>query len=187
MRNRIREIRKAHNLTLADVAARCLPPTTSVTIGRIETGTRQLTTTWMERIAAALQVEPSQLLHTQADSELPVAAQLDADGANALSAPLMVTAPVPSANAIALIVRESQGEYRSGDQVWLEQLPPERFNDAVNTDVLVPRPVGRFVFGRLIATDQSRLHILPTRQGSRQTVVADAPWIARVTHLIRQL
>lgn len=186
MRNRIREIRKAQNLTLADVAARCVPPTTSVTIGRLETGVRQLTTGWMDRIAAALMVEPSQLLHTGVEMELPVAAQLGSEGALALTSPLTVTAPVPLANSIALLVRESQGEYRAGDQLWLEQLPPERFAEAVNTDILAPRPVGRFVFGRLIATEQPRLHILPARHGSRQTVVADAPWIARVTHLIRQ-
>ena len=187
MRNRIRELRKAQNLTLADVAALCTPPTTSVTIGRLETGTRQLTTGWMARIARALAVEPTQLLHAEGDPEIPVAAQLTAEGAVALTAPVSLTAPTPSAGAIALLIRESQGEYRAGDQLWLEQLPPERFAEALNTDILVPRPVGRFAFGRLIATEQSRLQLLPTRAGARQTVIAEAPWIARVTHLIRQL
>ena len=42
MINRIRDIRKAKNLTLADVAARCTPPTTAQSIGRLETGMRQL-------------------------------------------------------------------------------------------------------------------------------------------------
>ena len=38
MLNRIRDIRKAKGLTLADLAAACDPPTTAQTIGRLETG-----------------------------------------------------------------------------------------------------------------------------------------------------
>jgi hypothetical protein len=40
------------------VAARCSPPTTAQTIGRLETGTRNLSLVWMNRIASALEVEP---------------------------------------------------------------------------------------------------------------------------------
>lgn len=185
MRNRIRELRKAQGLTLADVAARCDPSTTAVTVGRLETGTRQLTVHWMERLSKALGVEPRLLINNDSEPAIPVAAQLLADGASALSAPLQLAPPVPLAKAIAVIVRDSQGDYRSGDQLWLEQLPPDRFAEGINTDVLVPRPVGRFVFGRLIATESGRLQILPTRSGSRQTVVADAPWVARVRTLVR--
>lgn len=185
MRNQLRDVRKAKGLTLADVAARCVPPTTAVTIGRLETGTRQLTVPWITRLSQALAVEPRLLISQDSDPAIPVAAQLGTDGADALSAPLQIAPPLPLPNAIALIVRDSQGDYRAGDQLWLEQLPPDRFAEAVNTDVLVPRPVGRFVFGRLVATDNGRLQILPTKPGSRQTVVADAPWVARVRTLIR--
>ena len=72
-------------------------------------------------------------------------------------------------------------------KLWLEQLPPERFAEAINTDILVPRPVGRFAFGRLVAAEQGRLQLLPLKPGSRQTVIADAPWLARVHALIRTL
>jgi transcriptional regulator with XRE-family HTH domain len=185
MQNRLREIRKSRGITLADVAALCTPPTTAVTIGRLETGTRQLTMPWMEKLADALGVEPRQLIAQDSDTTIPVAAQLTAGGAEALPAPLALSAPVPFPNAIAVIIRDSQGDYRAGDQLWLEQLQPERAAEAVNADILVPRPVGRFVFGRLVATEAGRLQILPARPGSRQVVVADAPWIARVRTLIR--
>jgi len=187
MRNRLRELRRAKGLTLADVAARCVPPTTAVTIGRLETGTRQLTVAWIDRLAKALDVEPRALLAQDSEAAIPVAAQLTVDGADALSAPLRLTAPVPLPNAIGLVVRASQGDYRAGDQLWLEQLTPDRFPEAVNTDILVPRPVGRFVFGRLVATEAGRLQLLPMRPGGRQTIVRDAPWIARVRTIVRQL
>ena len=70
MINRIRAIRRQKAMTLADVAERCDPPTTPQTIGRLETGTRGLSLEWMNRIAAALGVEP-QLLLTGQESEQP--------------------------------------------------------------------------------------------------------------------
>ena len=62
MINRIRDIRREKQLTLADVAARCQPPTTAQTIGRLETGMRNLSLVWMNRIAAALEGEPELLV-----------------------------------------------------------------------------------------------------------------------------
>ena len=186
MMSRLREIRKSRGLTLAEVAALCSPPTTAVTIGRLETGTRQLTVPWIEKLAVALQVEPRELIAQEGDTAIAVAAQLTAEGAQPLSEPLQIHAPTPLAGTIGLMVRDSQGDYRAGDQLWLEQLPPDRFAEAVNTDVLIPRQVGRFTFGRLVATEGNRLHILPARPGARQTVIADAPWLGRVQALIRR-
>ncbi|MEL0253381.1 MAG: helix-turn-helix transcriptional regulator, partial [Novosphingobium sp.] len=57
MINRIRDIRRQKGMTLADVAARCAPPTTAQTIGRLETGTRSLSLSWMNRIGSALGVD----------------------------------------------------------------------------------------------------------------------------------
>ena len=187
MHSRLRELRKNRGLTLAEVAERCTPPTTAVTIGRLETGMRQLTLPWVERIAAALQIDPRDLIAPPTDSAIPVAAQLTAEGARPLAAQSRLYPPAPAAGAIGLLVRDSEGDYRAGDQLWLEQLPPERFAEAINTDILVPRPVGRFLFGRLIATEGGKLHLLPSRAGSRQIVIAEAPWIARLQTLVRNL
>ena len=62
MINRIRDVRRQKGLTLAEVAAACDPPTTAQTVGRLETGMRNLSLDWMNRIAAALGVEPQMLL-----------------------------------------------------------------------------------------------------------------------------
>ena len=62
MINRIRDIRRQKGMTLADVAAACEPATTAQTIGRLETGMRNLSLIWMNRIAAALDVEPELLV-----------------------------------------------------------------------------------------------------------------------------
>ena len=72
-------------------------------------------------------------------------------------------------------------------------LEPENFAHALNRDVLIPRPAGRFIFGRLIgreaAADSSsgKLHLLPPGAGGRQSVVADPPWLAVAVRLVRSL
>jgi len=66
-------------------------------------------------------------------------------------------------------------------------MPPERFAEALNCDVLVPRPAGRFLFGRLIGREDGKLHLLPLAAGARQQVVADPAWIARAAKLVRVL
>jgi hypothetical protein len=54
-------------------------------------------------------------------------------------------------------------------------------------DVLVPRPGGRFIFGRLLGRDASKLHLLPLEAGARQQVVNDPAWIAKAVRLVRKL
>ena len=190
MINRIRDIRRQKGLTLADVADRCVPATTAQTIGRLETGMRQLSLTWMNRIAAALGVEPELLVRGD-ESEVPsFVARLTAEGAEALPAPR--EAILPSALGgdgvlVALEVEASNGEYRAGDQVWLRQLGPEAYPRLLNRDVLVPRPGGRFAFGRMIDRDAHRVAVLPPGSGSRQVVVDSPAWIAVAEMLVRTL
>ncbi len=79
----IREVRRAKRMTLADVAAACVPPTTAQTIGRLETGTRTVSVGWLNRIAAALGVTAADLVTLPDRVDVPVAASLDPAGAHA--------------------------------------------------------------------------------------------------------
>lgn len=187
MLTRIREVRKAKGLTLLDVAGRCTPPTTAQTIGRLETGTRTVSVGWLNRIAAALGVEASELVSLGDRPEVDVAAMIGVDGAEAPTKPLTLVPPAPTAAMVGIIVETAQGEYRAGDTLWAERLAPADFARAINRDVLVPRPVGRFAFGRLVAVEGSRVQVLPLAAGARQIVVADAPWLAMVRQLLRSV
>ena len=53
MITRIREVRRAKGLTLAEVGDRCDPPTTAQTIGRLETGTRTVSPSFRRASASA--------------------------------------------------------------------------------------------------------------------------------------
>ena len=188
MITRIREVRRARGLTLDEVAVRCDPPTTPQTIGRLETGTRTVSVGWLNRIAKALEVDASDLVEGAGDkSELAVAAILRAQGVVAPSRTSIVVAPRPQGGQIAMLVHASLGDYRAGDEVWLESLEADTFGSALNRDVLVPRPAGRFLFGRLIGREGDKLHLLPIGAGTRQSVVTDPPWIAMAVKLIRSL
>src|SRR6202012_804776 len=76
MITRIRDVRKAKGLTLAEVAERCDPPTTAQTIGRLETGTRTVSVGWLNRIAKALGVEAADLVRLPDRADIPVVAVL---------------------------------------------------------------------------------------------------------------
>lgn len=187
MQSRIRDVRKAKGLTLADVAERCKPATTAQTIGRLETGTRVLSLIWINRIAGALGVDSSDLVALPAQASLPVAAVLGDDGTHAPTKPETIMVPNVGGTMIGLRIAASTGEYRRGDELWLEQLQPDSFAGALNLNVLVPRPGGRFIFGRLLGRENNKLHILPLEAGARQQVVTDPAWIAKAVRLVRAL
>ena len=186
MHTRIRDVRKQRGLTLAEVAGRCRPATTAQTIGRLETGMRTVSVGWLNRIAAALGVPPSELVTLPDRTDVPVVAVLGTQGAFAPPDASVLAPPVPGADDVALRVEASQGEYRAGDIVWLTRVAPDRFSEALNRDVLVPRGAGRFAFGRLLAAEGSKLHLLPLSPGARQIVVAEAAWIGVVRTLMRE-
>jgi len=183
----IREVRRARRMTLQDVADRCVPPTTPQTIGRLETGARTVSVEWLNRIAGALAVDAADLVSVPEREAITVAATLDHDGAHAPRREGLVVPPQAAPGLIAMMVSCGIGDYRSGDEIWLTRLAPEAFAGALNRDLLVPRPAGRFLFGRLIGREGDKLHILPLGAGQRQTVVTDPPWAAVAVRLIRAL
>jgi transcriptional regulator with XRE-family HTH domain len=187
MLSRVREVRKAKRLTLLDVAERCVPPTTAQTIGRLETGTRTMSLGWLNRMAKALGVDSSELVQLPDQQQLSVAVHLAADGAHAPAKEETLLAPRLIGEMVGMRVTDSIGDYRRDDEVWLEQLTPDHFVEALNCDVLVPRPAGRFLFGRMLGREDGKLHLLPLAAGARQQVVADPAWIGRAVKLVRGL
>lgn len=195
MINRIRAIRQAKGMTLADLAAACQPPTTAQTIGRLETGTRNLSLVWMNRIAAALKVDPAVLVRADTPDTPRIVGALSATGAEPLTAPREAMLPTDlvieqnSPAPLVLEVAESIGEYRAGDLIWLQPSDPgsPSVARAINRDCLVPRSGGRFAFGRLIDRRGTLVGLLPPGAGQKQIVVDNPPWIAVAVMLVRPL
>lgn len=190
MINRIRQIRKQKGWTLQDLADACSPPTTAQTIGRLETGMRNLSIKWMDRIADALGVDPEMLVRSEQTEHSQVIARLTASGPQALDRTqdaIVATDLGGVGTLVVLAIEAAQGEYRSGDQLWLRQIAPEDAGHAINRDVLIPRKAGRFAFGRLIDRQGARFGVLPTGLGEKQQVIDAPPWIAVAEMLVRRL
>lgn len=190
MLNRIRAIRQQRGLTLAELAAACDPPTTPQTVGRLETGTRTLSTGWIARLAAGLGVDPDRLLELGERTTPEIVARLTAGGADALPSPQQAVLPhelAGDADFLCLTVETSQGEYRNGDQLWLRRIATDDAATQINRDCLVPRPGGRFAFGRLIDRRGSLVGLLPPGAGQKQLVIDNPPWLAVATMLVRAL
>jgi transcriptional regulator with XRE-family HTH domain len=188
--NRIRDIRKQKNMTLAEVAAACRPATTAQTIGRLETGMRNLSLIWMNRIGAALGVDPEMLVKGDDTSAPQVIARLTDQGAEPLSRTrdaILPTQLTDGAQLVCLMIDVPQGEYRSGDQLWMRQLGIEASAHIINRDVLAPRSGGRFAFGRLIDRQGSMIALLPPGIGQRQIVIDKPAWLAVAEMLVRKL
>ena len=186
MINSIRTVRRAKGLTLEEVGQRCDPPTTAQTIGRLETGTRTLSLGWMNRIAKALGVEAAELVQLPHDTQLTITAHLGADGAQAPTRVEQALTARPGEDMVAVRVTSSIGDYRAGDEIWCRRIEGD-WTRALNRDLLVPRPAGRFFFARLLNVDGEKLHLLPLGTGQRQQVVSNPPWAAVAVRLIRTL
>ena len=190
MINRIRDIRKQKGMTLADLAEACVPPTTPQTVGRLETGMRNLSLKWMERIGAALGVEPEVLVRSEKAGHPQVVATLGQSGPEALTETrdaILATDLGSEGALVVLTIDYPHGEYRPGDQLWLRQLAPEDAGRAVNRDVLVPKSGGRFAFGRLIDRQGNLVGLLPPGHGEKQQVVDNPAWIGVAEMLVRRL
>ena len=193
MINRIREIRRAKGLTLAQLAAACDPPTTAQTVGRLETGMRTLSTKWMDRLAQALGVDPETLVRSEAQERPSVVAELALTEAIALPSPRDAVLPHELAQGpgegsmMVMEVTAPVSEYRPGDLIWLRRVEPSQAASVINRDCLVPRSGGRFVFGRLIDAQGSLVGVLPVQSGQKQQVVESPDWIAVTEMLVRKL
>jgi transcriptional regulator with XRE-family HTH domain len=191
--NRIREIRKAKGLTLADLAEACDPATTAQTIGRLETGTRTLSIKWMDRIASALGVDPETLVRSEKQPRAQVIAELQPGEVAAIPSPRDAILPhelAQSTDGGAMMVMEvtaSVSEFRPGDLIWLRKIDPGEAASVVNRDCLVARSGGRLVFGRLIDTRGSLVGVLPVQSGQKQHVIDSPEWIAVTEMLVRKL
>ncbi len=188
MQVRLRDIRRAKRMTLAELAARCDPPTTPQTIGRLETGMRTMSVGWLNRIAKALGVDPSELVTHPERPDIPVVAVLTATGPEAPQRAMLVAPPNAKGDQLGLVVQVAQGDYRAKDQLWLDKLEGDAMAKALNRDCLIPLRAGDFAFGRLLEISKTNITLLvwDTRGGKSESYPRPA-WLGMATTLIRSL
>jgi transcriptional regulator with XRE-family HTH domain len=187
MLNRMRVIRKDKGMTLEDVALRCDPPTTPQTVGRLETGHRTLSLNWINRIAAAMAVDPSRLLEEEQTEGIPVVATLRNGEASPTAEGVRRSPYNPSASAVIAMVESAVGDYRTGDELLFEVVSPKRYSTAVDHDVLVRFGSGKIVFGRLVEHEPGGFTVIPLRAKQKSQPINGPDWLAVVKLLTRRL
>lgn len=188
MRSRIREIRKAKGLTLADVAARVKPePTTAQTIGRLETGMRTLSVEWLNRIAEALDVDASELVTLPSHADCPLMGELGAQGRIERAPMEMIDLRMAANDPVALRVTDASAGYRPGDILICDRFAGDALDKAQGHDCLVEDTAGRLLFGRLILHGDGLATLTTPAPNPQVHGSIEVLWAAKAVMLVRNL
>jgi hypothetical protein len=149
---------------------------------------RTMSVGWLNRIAAALGVDPSELVTNPERPDVPVAALLTAMGPEAPQRDMIIAPPTAKGDQLGLVVQVAQGDFRAKDQLWLDKLEGDDMSRALNRDCLIPLRAGEFAFGRLLEITQSSVTLMvwDARGGKAETWTRPA-WLGMASTLIRTL
>lgn len=188
MRSRIREIRKAKGLTLADVAARVKPePTTAQTIGRLETGMRTLSVEWLNRIAEALEVDASELVTLPSHADCPLMGELGAQGRIERAPMEMIDLRMAANDPVALRVNHNFSSYRCGDIIICDRMAADKLEVAHGHDCFIEDTAGQHLFGRLIMSETGLATLVTPDPNPQVLYDLNILWAAKAVTLIRDL
>ena len=186
MRSRIREIRKAKGLTLAEVAKRIKPePSTAQTIGRLETGMRTLSVDWLNRIADALEVEPAELITLPEQADCPLMGEIRRDGHVHPVPTEMIDLRLAAKDPLAIRVAEVQGTFLPGDILICDRVPADTLHLLDGQDCLVETIDGLCCFGRLFATPDGDISVATAPPKAKVHRNLKPIWGAKMVMLIR--
>lgn len=188
MINKIREVRRSKGLTLDDVAMRCEPQTTAQTVGRLETGTRELTLSWIDRLSKALDVHSADLLVFDENHHVPLIAHCQETGVESVKEERL-NPPIPKAKngTIAIKMADDMGDYRRDDVLWLISVSDDQYIFQLKKDILINLNDEKFIFGKFVHIDGQTLHILPYGKSQSLLLVEKPKWIAVAEKLFRNL
>lgn len=186
LQSRIREIRKSKKLTLAQVGEKA--GTTAQTIGRLETGMRTLSITWVNRIAAALEVDPSELLVMPENGDVPVSGYLQANAEVLKKDAGTIGFRLKADHPVAIRVAENiDGIYLADDTIICDLLPVEQWHTALGSNCLIEDNNGKQVFARLLSAQSDKVSYLPLQSGATITESKDVINLAKAVLLVRPL
>lgn len=187
MDTRIRELRRLRGLTLKELAD--LSGTTPQTIQRLETANMTVSTDWLERIAAALEVRPIELLADfVADRLVPVVGSVGRNGrivggegsAERFAIDVLASSPV------AARVTSDCGPYRAGAHLIGDRLSGANLANALGRDCLVEPTDGGVLLRRVIAgAAPETFTLVPLEQGEVVIYDAHLAWAAPILMAIR--
>ncbi len=185
MELRIREWRKRRGLTLRVLAERI--GSSEATLSRMETDRIRVTTAWLERIAAALEVSPTDLLaDAPRPAATPIVAELDgraqADAAPGGAFDLTDGMRDP----VACRVLEDTPPFIRGDHLIGDRCDDDALAPLAGRLVFGVGEGGDWAFGRLAASDDAATYfVVPEGGRAPPRQIKGFVWVAAVKWVVR--
>jgi transcriptional regulator with XRE-family HTH domain len=186
MRTRIRELRKLRGLTLKELADKI--GTTPQTVQRLETANMTVSTGWLEKIAAALHVEPAELISSVTGRDIPFLGRLGANGAIYRLPGLeneALTLDIPAENPVAVRLDIPCGRYEAGAILVGAKLRDSEHLNANGADCLVGLESGVVLLRRVLFSQTGQIILSPLDPGFGADHDQPIAWIARIIVSIR--
>lgn len=152
MHNKIRHFRKQRGITLATLGAAI--GLTPQSVSRIENNKMRLSTDWMERIAAALNVSPVDLIETGAPVGAELIGEIGADGMCAALPPQPFRLALPGPASRIVRLAQPCGPYHAGEYLVCVALPESQRQTALGRDCMVKLSDGGMFLCRVVTCTQ---------------------------------
>jgi transcriptional regulator with XRE-family HTH domain len=181
MRTRIREFRKARDMTLKELADRI--GTTPQTVQRLETANMTVSTAWLAKIAAALSVEPADLIGRAGAREIPILGGIGQHGYLSLTPPErpeLFHFDVPADDPVAARFDVPINGFRQGAVVIANRLRETDALTAHGLDCIVALPSGKIMFRWVIHGHGGTWTLIPHDRKSDVQTDQTVIWLARV-------
>lgn len=187
MKTRIRHFRKTRGKTLRDLAD--IVGTTPQTIQRLETANMTVSTDWLERIAAALEVRVVDLLDDAGRRRIPMlGATIHGDRIVPADDAEEFSLDIPSDDPVAIRVRSKTGPYEAGSLLVGNRYAPGNFANALGRDAIVALTEDSHVLRRVASGSVSEGFLLVSLNSGGETVhVRDIAWIAPIVMAVTYL
>lgn len=186
-RTRIREFRKLRGLTLKQLADKI--NTTPQTTQRLEVGNMTVSTSWLEKIARALQVEPADLLGTRSTREIQMIGRIDESGRvsrGTLEPASFVHMEVPADDPIAVRLDVGVGRFEAGEVLIANRFRAEDIENAHGLDCIVAVADGPVLLRRVVRGRASgQWTLIPHGNGGEVQYDRSLTWAARIVMSLR--
>jgi len=177
LRTRLRELRKSHGWTLAQVAEKL--GTTPQTISRLETNVMTVSTDWLQKFAVLFGVAPADLISDQSGMAVSVIGAATADGRVSPHPPASLPLPLSLDGAVAVRATANIGPYREGSYVIGTRLSGRNIGAAKGHPCICETDQGVLWLAHLIEGIEGRVTLVPLEKGDVQYDVT-LNWVARV-------
>lgn len=186
IQSRIREIRRAKGFTLQQVGKKA--GTTAQTIGRLETGMRTLSINWVQRIAKALDADPSELLSLPEGGDVLISGSVNRKGEINEKQQGTLSLRLIAENPIVIMFENNLGQYQQGDQIVCDEIPTKDVTKAHGRDCLVRTLDGKLHFAKVLKGDKAeQITLVPIAASGDVVPDCEFEMVAPAVTLIRNL